>query len=157
MKSILLFFFLLPLAASAQKGFFDVQAGMDFPQAYMQSFSGRLSGGPRFDSTFAVGFGIGATKLNGLKGVLIPVIANFMITPYSDGKIYPLVTLQPGYGFYNKEINNVEITGGFTFYGGVGIGSRGGNATVGYGVHTLTANKERTYHKGLSFRLGVTL
>jgi hypothetical protein len=157
MKSILLFVFLLPLTALAQKGFFDVQAGMDFPKAYRQSFSGRISAGPRFDSTFAAGFGAGVTKLHGLTGILLPVFANFIITPYSNSKIYPLVTLQPGYGFYNQEINNVEVTGGFTFYGGVGIGSRGGNATVGYGIHTLTINKEAVRHNGFSFRLGVTL
>lgn len=157
MKSILLFIFLLPLTAICQKGFFDVQAGMDFPKTYKGSYSGRLSGGYSYDSTFGAGFGIGVTKLEGLKSVLVPVIANFMITPYSDAKAYPLITLQPGFAFYNQVIENVEVKGGFTFYGGVGIGSKSGNATIGYGLYTIRLNEESTHHKGFSFRLGVTL
>jgi hypothetical protein len=145
MKTLILL--LLPFLSFSQVTA-NIQAGADFPIDLKPGFSLRASAGIKTGSFF-LGLGTGVTKLGTLDNAYIPFFGNITYMPLGR-KINPVLTVQPGVGVYSDDFDN---KGGFTAYGGVGLGGKRIQFTLGYSYFGFS----HTSFSGPSFRLGATL
>lgn len=159
MKTLLLLL-LLPTFSFAQKGFFGGSMQMEIPKGQSPSLGLRLAGGANVNNFLLIGGTVGFTKFSELDNVIIPIGATLMAGIF-DKKIFPVVIAEPTYGVYPGEKDNVgsETKGGFSFYGGGGIGftSKGGKGaglvTVGYSTYSLETNGFKSTLDGVAIRI----
>jgi hypothetical protein len=121
----------------------------------------RYVSGTPLSNTLLVGTMVGLTKVEGMKSVMMPFGAHFSLGFFSK-TVYPLLVVEPGYNLYSAKTESMgssyNTRGGFTFYGGGGMGFKMGdkaalNFIAGYSLYRFRANKVRSTLEGIGFRL----
>src|SRR5688572_12983604 len=104
MKFIILCLFLFPVVAIAQtKSYSSAEVGIDLLKNHEVGYNIRLHGGLNLEENVFIGIGGGVSKLTGTSGIVVPVFVNIGFAYEPENKIFPIVSLQPGYNFYALE------------------------------------------------------
>jgi hypothetical protein len=131
MKTFLFGIFFIPMLSFAQQGYLAIEPAVYFKSASTPALGIHFSGNGKLGKTTYAGLQMGIVKFQELSKNYIPIQAKFSIIP--SEKLGLLFTIEPGYGVYKLN----STTGGFVFYGGVGLvfpSSKNGRGflTVGY-------------------------
>jgi len=163
MKYILFITAFISLSSFAQKsrGFVSGSFQVDAPEHYKPIVSARLSGGANLNNLVLLGIGVGVTKFKEFNKVYVPVFGTISVADFRK-RVSPLLVLEPGYGFYSeKENNDFEDHGGFTFFGGGGVAiaaSQKANLSfsVGYSHYEFETRGKHYKVNGPGFRFTIT-
>ena len=163
MKYILFITIFISSSVFAQKsrGFVSGTFQVDAPEDYKAAVSARLSGGANLNNLVLLGIGVGVTKFEEFSKVYVPVFATISVADFTK-HVSPILVLEPGYGFYSeKENNDFEDHGGFTFFGGGGVAiavSQKANLSfcVGYSHYEFNTRGNHYTINGPGFRFTAT-
>jgi hypothetical protein len=168
-KFLLVTLLLIPFLAigQKQKGYFGFAPGIYVYKNAEPGLGLHLSGNAQMGAGVYLGGQIGVVKFKGMDGVYIPLQAKLTgIFNKDESKASPMITVEPGYGVYNKSqrVGGTTFTtqGGFTIYSGVGIalpskGKGWGFFTLGYSAFQFTTNEVSDFVETLGIRAGIML
>jgi hypothetical protein len=165
---VLIVFSLPSLGQKTSKTFLSGAFQIDMPKN-TTGLGGRIAGGANINQLLLFGVGVGITKLQAVDKAIIPLFAHFALGDFNK-KIFPYLVAEPGYGFYDnsKTLGGDTKTtkGGFSFYGGVGMGVSTGKkskitGTFGYSLYNFETknigyfgtDKVNSAFKGLAFKI----
>lgn len=164
MKRCFLLFLFIPVLSFAQtgKGYIKFNIGSTYTEGYDPIYELRVDGGMRIQNDLLLGIGAGLTKFKHVSPLYIPFFANITYAFHSENKIFPLVTVQPGYGIFKQEIKDATSTliqkGGFCYFagGGVGFSSRHKMKTlIQVGYNSFAFKNPSTTPGGFSLKVGL--
>jgi hypothetical protein len=150
------------LAHSQPKNYFSIAFGKDFPNGY-HVIGGHFTENRLLGKNFYLGAGASFLKFDNTTGFYFPVYGNVSYLKFrTDKKIFPVVLIQPGYGFYKQEEDGTTTKGGFTFHGSAGIGypflfHKKGYATFGFAHYTFKEGEITSYRNAFGGRLAFLL
>jgi hypothetical protein len=162
-----LFLLLLPFLSFGQyhKPLFTVALSADFPKN-THVLGGHFTANGALSPDVYLGAGIGISEFEHDNNLYVPVYANLMFLPSTQrSNIKFLLNLSPGYGIYNREYRAgpvlYKVTGGFYFFGGVGIMGTAARAkpfiAVGYARYGFNDNGYSYGTDAVALRIGVGL
>ena len=143
MKFLILTFFVFPIFVAAQnKAYVTIAFGKDFPKHH-HVIGGYFTGNSPVSKKVSMGGGTALLKFDNIDRFYVPIFFNLSYMNQKPGKkIFPVVLIQPGYGFYRRMEAGIETKGGFTFHSSAGIGypflfKKKGFATIGFAHYTF--------------------
>jgi hypothetical protein len=162
-KKICLLLMLFPLLSNAQgKTYFSIAFGKDFPKHY-HVIGGHFTANRSLGGGLYLGAGTSFLKFDNTEHFYFPVFGNISFMSLKPSKkISPVGFIQPGYGFYRLEGNDVTTRGGFTFHSSAGITypflfHRKGFTTVGFAHYTFKTGHVSSERNSWGLRLGMLL
>ncbi|MGZ8536927.1 MAG: hypothetical protein ACXWV9_01630 [Flavisolibacter sp.] len=136
-------FSLIPILAAAQnKTYVTIAFGKDFPK-HRHVIGGYFTGNSYTSKNISLGGGTALLKFDNIEKFYVPIFFNLSYMNQNQGKkIFPVVLIQPGFGFYRRMEAGIETKGGFTFHTSAGIGypflfKKKGYATIGFAHYTF--------------------
>jgi hypothetical protein len=140
MKFLILTICLFPFVATAQeKAYITIAFGKDFPKHH-HVIGGYFTGNSGTGKNVSLGGGTAILKFD---NIYVPIFFNISYMKQKPGKkVFPVVLVQPGYGFYRRNEAGITTKGGFTFHSSAGIGypflfKKKGYATIGFAHYTF--------------------
>ena len=160
---LIVFVLFFQICPGQQKNYFSIAFGKDWPNNH-HVIGGYFTGNQKIstDGLYA-GVGTAFLKFDNTPNFFFPVFANISylgIKP--DKKLFPVMLIQPGYGFYHHEDAGIVTKGGLTFHSSFGIGypflfHKRAYATLGYTHCTFITQDVKTFRNSVGGRLAIIL
>lgn len=129
----------LPFSAPAQKGYNSLEGHGDVHLTSPTSTGGGFTASANFrlgPHRSYIGIGAGMAKVSDVKGLGFPVSLRLTAIGGKKERGAPLLMLLPGYLLYERRHSRDVVSGGFTFFGGMGMVINPGAAVaLGYSVY----------------------
>lgn len=169
-KWMILFFVLTgSLFCFGQKrnGYLSLDAGIYVLPQFNPALGFHLGGNAELANAVFIGAELGVVKFDHLNKPYLPMLARFSAMPLlGTGKNRLLILLAPGYGLYKEDLRRgndwYHSTGGFSFFGGVGVvlpGKRRGSLSLSVGYTTFGFNTDghQSNTDGVGIRVGAMI
>jgi hypothetical protein len=143
-----------------KKGYSSIAAAVDVKDR-ANAFGLYFSGNGQMAPGSFIGIEAGVIKFKGVNAPYIPLLAKITVAPNIDkNKLSPLVVVAPGYGTYSHNATGNTTTGGFDFYGGLGVVTASKTKThafitIGYSRYGFTTQEIKSKIEMVGLRTGL--